>query len=93
MDLRGNSKTYSVHYRSEARIPTIAHSLRSLYRCGITLRREMGSGACLAGIAVQILLYADDIVLISDSPVELQRHLNALKLFCTDKGLLIKLKR
>ena len=49
--------------------------------------------ACLAGIAIQILLYADDIVLISDSPEGLQRHLNALKLFCTDKGLSINMDK
>ena len=40
----------------------------------------MGSGAFIAGITVQILLYTDDIVLSFDSP-ELQRHLNALKIF------------
>ena len=32
------------------------------------IERFRGSEACLAGIAIQILLYADDIVLISDSP-------------------------
>ena len=42
------------------------------------IERFEGLGECLAGIAIQILLYADDIVLISDSPEGLQRHLNAL---------------
>ena len=42
------------------------------------IERFGGSGARLAGIDIQILLYADDIVLISDSPEGLQRHLNAL---------------
>ena len=37
------------------------------------------------GIAIQILLYVDDIVLISDSPKGLQRHLNALELYSTDR--------
>ena len=50
-------------------------------------------GACLAGIAIQILLYADDIVLISDSLDGLQGHLKALKLFCTDKGLSINMDK
>ena len=51
-----------------------------------------GSGACLAGITIQILLYVDDIVMISDeSPKGLQRHLNALKLFVADKGLSINM--
>ena len=35
------------------------------------------------------LLYGDDILLISDSLEELQRHLNTLKSCCTDKGLLV----
>ena len=48
------------------------------------IERFGGSGAHLAGIAIQILLYADDIVLISDSPKGLQRHLNALKVFCME---------
>ena len=43
-------------------------------------------------IAKQIL-YADDIVLISDSLTGLQRHLNALKVFCTDKGLSINMDK
>ena len=44
-------------------------------------------GACLAVLAIQTLLYADDIVLISASLEGLQRHLNTLKIFCTNKGL------
>ena len=57
------------------------------------IERFGGSGAPLAGIAIQILLNADDIVLISDSPKGLQRHLNALKLFCTDKCLSINIDK
>ena len=51
---------------------TIAH-LFSLYIDEVSHCIEIfgGSEACLAGIAIQILLYADDIVLISDSPGEL----------------------
>ena len=40
------------------------------------LERFGGSGARLASIAIQILLYVDDIVLIFDSVEGLQRHLN-----------------
>ena len=57
------------------------------------IERFGGLGSCLMGIAVQILLYADDIVLISDSPEGLQRHLNALKLFCMDKSLSINMDK
>ena len=42
------------------------------------IERFRGSGAGLASIAIQILLYVDDIVLISDSAEGLQGHLNAL---------------
>ena len=38
------------------------------------IERFGGSGACLTAITIQILLYADDIVMI----FLLQRHLNAL---------------
>ena len=49
------------------------------------IERFGGSGARLASIAIQILLYADDIVLISDFPEGLQRHLNALNYFVRTK--------
>ena len=45
------------------------------------IERFGGSGARLTNIAIQILLYADDIVLISDSPERLKRHLK-LKWWC-----------
>ena len=74
-------------------MPTITHSLRSVYKRGITLHRFGDSEACLAGIGIHMLLYADDIVRISESPEELQRHLNALKVFCMDKGLSINMDK
>ena len=51
------------------------------------IEKFRGSRECLVGIAIQLLLYADDTVLISDCLKGLQRHPNALKLFCSDKGL------
>ena len=57
------------------------------------IERFGGLGAHLAGIAIQILVYADDIVLISDSPKGLQRHLNALKLFVINNGLSINMEK
>ena len=55
-------------------MPTITHSLQSLYdEVSHYIERFGGSGACLAaGIAIQMLLYADDFVLISDSPERLK---------------------
>ena len=49
------------------------------------------SGACFVRVAISILPYANDIVVLSDSPEGLQRHLNALKSFCIDKDLAISL--
>ena len=75
-------------------MPTFTH-LFGLYIEEISeyIERGGGSGAGLAGVTIPILLYADDIVLISDSPEGLQRHLNALKLFCTDKELFVNLNK
>ena len=42
---------------------------------------------------MQTLLYAHDIVLISDTLEELQKHLNALKVFCMDKDLLVNINK
>ena len=40
-----------------------------------------GEGALLADLMIQILLYANDIVLLSSSVEGLQRHLDALEVF------------
>ena len=48
-------------------------------------------GAQLAGTWIPLLLYADDIVLISDSPEGMQRHLDALHSFAGDSGLSVNL--
>lgn len=48
-------------------------------------------GAQLAGTWIPLLLYADDIVLSSDSPEGMQRHLDALCSFAEDSGLSMNL--
>ena len=48
-------------------------------------------GAQLTGTWIPLLLYADDIVLISDSPEGMQRHLDALQSFTEDSGLSVNL--
>ena len=53
--------------------------------------REGDRGAQLAGTWIPLLLYADDIVLISDSPEGMQRHLDALHSFAEDSGLSVNL--
>ena len=39
------------------------------------------------------LLYADDLVLVSDSVIGLQRLLNKLSLFCDNSGLLVNISK
>ena len=53
--------------------------------------RAGGQGSDLAGTPVHIMLYADDIVLISVSLEGLQRHLGALDDFCIQRGLTVNL--
>ncbi|MCO5579302.1 hypothetical protein L7F22_033156 [Adiantum nelumboides] len=45
----------------------------------------------LAGVLVPLLLCADNVVLISDSPEGLQRQLDALQRFCADRDLTMNL--
>ena len=49
--------------------------------------------ARLVSAAIQILLYADAIVLIFNSAEELQIHLHALKTFYTNKGFVSNLDK
>ena len=52
-----------------------------------------GSETCLASVAIPILLYANDIVFISDSLEGHQRHLVVLKPFLIEKDLLVNLDK
>jgi hypothetical protein len=47
----------------------------------------------LAGLAVPLLLYADDLALISTSRGGLQRLLNELEAFCTVRGLTVNIDK
>ncbi|MCO5589452.1 hypothetical protein L7F22_043419 [Adiantum nelumboides] len=49
------------------------------------------AGSSLVGVMIPLLLYADDVVLISDSPEGLQRQLDALQRFCADRDLTVNL--
>ncbi|MCO5570021.1 hypothetical protein L7F22_023735 [Adiantum nelumboides] len=49
------------------------------------------AGSSLAGVMIPLLLYADHVVLISDSPEGLQRQLDALQRFCADRDLTVNL--
>jgi len=56
-----------------------------------TTLRDGDRGAQLAGTWIPLLLYVDDIVLISDSPEGMQHHLDALHRFAHDSGLSVNL--
>ena len=57
------------------------------------IQREGDRGAQLAGTWISLLLYANDIVLISDSPEGMQRHLDALHTFASASGLSVNLSK
>jgi len=47
----------------------------------------------LAGMLVPLLLYADDLALVSESLTGLQKQLDALHVFCTDLGLTVNIAK
>ena len=53
--------------------------------------REGDRGAQLAGTWIPLLLYADDIVLIAESPDGMQRQLDVLQKFAKESGLSVNL--
>ena len=55
------------------------------------IAQQGGSGVELGDTQIHIMLYADDIVLLSESEHGLQGHLNALDDFCIKKGLVVNL--
>ena len=75
---------------------TITTLFEPQYRRGIALNGEIRWFRSVpTGYDRQILLYADDTVLISDSPEGLQRHINALNYFvqtkvCQSTGVKLK---
>ncbi|MCO5577073.1 hypothetical protein L7F22_030895 [Adiantum nelumboides] len=55
------------------------------------IQRSGGDGVELGGTTVHILLYADDIVLVSESAEGLQQHLRGLDDFCSQRGMTVNL--
>ncbi|MCO5550606.1 hypothetical protein L7F22_004094 [Adiantum nelumboides] len=53
--------------------------------------RAGGAGSDLAGTPVHIMLYADDIILLSETQEGLACHLRALDYFCIHRGLTLNL--
>ena len=47
----------------------------------------------LSGLLVPLLLYADDLTIMSTTPAGLQRHINALQLFCEQRQLTVNLTK
>ncbi len=47
----------------------------------------------LGQLAVHLLLYADDLALMSHTPVGLQKQLDVLQAFCCDRQLTVNVKK
>ena len=47
----------------------------------------------LSGVLIPLLLYADDLSIMSTTPEGLQRQLNALQLFCEQRQLSVNLAK
>ena len=71
-----------------------SHGTRAPRRTFIEYVRENGGkGAQLRGTQIPLLLYADDIVLISNSPEDMQKHLSILRTFVLDNGMTVNLDK
>ena len=55
------------------------------------IARKGGNEIAIGGMQVSLLLYADDIVLLSEFEHDLQKHIKALDDFCTQRGLIVNL--
>lgn len=55
--------------------------------------RGGGRGTSLSGFLIALLLYADDLILLADTQEGLQRHMDALGDFCTQRGLTVNLSK
>jgi hypothetical protein len=51
------------------------------------------TGVHVGGVLLQMLLYADDIVLLARSEADLQAQLNALHGFCAEKGMSVNVAK
>ena len=57
------------------------------------LANELPGGVNVAGTNIKILLYADDIVILSDSATELQKMIDTLHTYCTTWKLTVNLSK
>lgn len=58
------------------------------------LLKEMGgAGSQLGALAIQLLIFADDVVLLAHTPSDLQQHLLALEHFCKQTGMQVNMKK
>ena len=62
-------------------------------RFQILLTEGGGRGTSLSGFLIALLLYADDLILLADTQEGLQRHMDALGDFCTQRGLTVNLSK
>ena len=57
------------------------------------LDKTEGEGVHLAGYMVKLLLYADDLILISKMAYGLRDHLGALEKFCQEVGMQVNITK
>jgi hypothetical protein len=57
------------------------------------LSRTDGEGVHLVGYVVKLLLYADDLILISKTTHGLREHLNSLEHFCQEVGMQVNITK
>lgn len=54
---------------------------------------DTGTGVMVGEVMLFILLYADDIVLVSDNETDLQNMIEKIELFCHQSGMAVNLSK
>ena len=73
----------------------LSPTLFGLYidKLGAWLSKTNDEGVHLAGYVVKLLLYADDLILISQTTHSLREHLRALEHFCQEVGMQVNISK
>ncbi len=79
--------------RCETRLPSQPFTVWAIFGCPRKVDDRKCDALALVDVHVWLLLFADDLVLMSESKVGLQQQLDVLQQFCVKRGLIVNIKK